>query len=89
MYYGSRPMQETFEVPPVLQCSLATVKIIIYIQNSKHVCRLVADDGGSIYKYGSASPSALTAQRLEPNNITDWKLALKSIYYNSNSPQIG
>jgi hypothetical protein len=31
MYYGPRPMQESFEVPPVLQYSLATVKIIIII----------------------------------------------------------
>jgi hypothetical protein len=85
-------MQETFEVPPVRQYSLATVKIIIYAQNSTHVCGLVADDGGSIYEYGKTTPRALTAQRFEPSSITDWNrtaLALKSSYYNSDSPQIG
>jgi hypothetical protein len=91
MYYGPRPMQETLEVPPVVQYSLVTVKIL-YIQNSTHVCGLVADGGGSIYEYGKTTPSALTAQRFEPSTITGWNrtaLALKSIYYNSDSPQIG
>jgi hypothetical protein len=59
MYYGPRTMQETFEYSPILQYSLATVKIM-YLQNSTHVFGLDADGGGSIYEYVTTTPSVLT-----------------------------